>query len=273
MCDAVCCDTVCCDTVCCDAVCCDAVCCDAVCCCRYSVDVFQPPVQTCSERDASTMMASSTVVTPSQPNGSDGEDSQSALGTGSGEPLSSQSSSLLSQDESLTTTFGGSASFADTEATPTDNETASCANTSFSEVTVETNGDSSTATVGPCGIFGATDNGGQSVLSATSSDVDTGYGSASTSMALGEGPSYVWQANGPGTDTRKGTEEERGKVPMSYVMGRQQDIDKCPPQFYLKPCDREGRNLSRPLGQRIEDHGKNAITTRCMRERFEIKRT
>ena len=261
------CDIVCCVCVC-DAVCCDAVCCNAVCCCRYSVDVFQPPVQTCSERDASAMTASSTVVASSQPSGSDGEDSQSALGTGSGEPLSSQSSSLLSQDESLTTTFGGTSSFADTEATPTDNETASCANTSFSEVTVETstNGDSSTATVGPCDIFGTNDNGGQSVLSATSSDVDTGYGSASTSVALGEGHSYVWQANGPGTDPRKGTEEERGKVPMSYVMGRQQDIDKCPPQFYLKPCDREGRNLSRPLGQRIEDLGKNAVTTRCMRE-------
>ena len=210
------------------------------------MDVFQPPVQTCSESYTPLMTATSTAVEPSTLNRSTWEDSQ----TGTELP-SSQFSSILSQNNSLTPTVSGESSLTDTKATPSGSEAVSrtCTQISLSDVSVETvtNGNSRTTDLVLSNGFDANDDG-ESVLSTASSGVDTGYSSTSTSVAPGE-------ERGAGINPRKDNEEERGKVPTSYVMGRQQDVDKCPPQFYLKPCDREGRNLNKPLGQRFEDFG------------------
>ncbi|CAH1784497.1 unnamed protein product [Owenia fusiformis] len=45
-------------------------------------------------------------------------------------------------------------------------------------------------------------------------------------------------------------------VPVKMVLGIQQNVVERPvPLFFLKPCDKEGRGLQGPIGERLEDKG------------------
>ena len=226
----------------------------SACCCRYSVDVFQPPVQACSDRDSTPMTPSSTAVGPCQLNGCD-EDSQSP--TSAESPLASKSFSALSRDNSIASTVSGDLSFTNLDSTPNESQTmlqmTDFTTTSASDVSVDAIDNTSSASISliNCDTFCDNDNSGS--LVSTASSVDAGYGSGSTATAVGK--EHKYDQGSLGFTPGQNAEDDRGTVPMSYVMGRQQDIDRCPPQFYLKPCDREGRNLSKPLGTRLEDLG------------------
>ena len=203
------------------------------------------------------MTPSSSAVGPSQSNGCE-EDSQSP--TSEASPLTSKSFSALSRDNSLASTVSTDLSFTNMDSTPIESESMlpmnDFASTSLSDVSVDAIDNTSSTSISliNCDTYD-NDNSG-SVASTVTSSVDAGYGSSST--VIGKEQKYDSQVS-LGFTPGKGGDDNKGTVPMGYVMGRQQDINKCPPQFYLKPCDREGRNVSKPLGMRLEDLGKEAF--------------
>lgn len=213
--------------------------------CRYSVDVFQPPVKTDSAPKLSSRSSSSNLSSSSQSSGSQNSlDSQSSFSS-SCTITAEQEQNLedadlspecdrLSQDNIQSRSWDSDSALSSQTGSSAVTESSIKAQTGSMESNKITGGKSEKDSLN---VTSRSDSGYSSML-----DVQSHVGTSSSEAGK--------------SSTASGTEKEFSS-PVKPVLGIQSgDTERSTPMFYIKPVTSEGIGLTGVDGERLEDKGK-----------------